>query len=66
MTFNSIQFLIFFPVVTLLYFVLPNRFRWTHRIRFPQSAQKRHKARTPKHSQKTENAVMPVRLLPGR
>ena len=28
MTFNSIQFLIFFPVVTILYFVLPNRFRW--------------------------------------
>ena len=28
MTFNSIQFLIFFPVVTLLYFLLPQRFRW--------------------------------------
>ena len=28
MTFNSIQFLIFFPVVTVLYFVLPQRFRW--------------------------------------
>ena len=28
MLFNSFQFLIFFPVVTLLFFVLPYRFRW--------------------------------------
>lgn len=28
MLFNSIQFLIFFPVVTLLYYLLPHRFRW--------------------------------------
>lgn len=28
MIFNSIDFLIFFPVVTLLYFVLPHRVRW--------------------------------------
>ena len=28
MLFNSVQFLIFFPVVTLLYFALPHRFRW--------------------------------------
>jgi alginate O-acetyltransferase complex protein AlgI len=28
MLFNSIQFLIFFPIVTILYFVLPHRFRW--------------------------------------
>ena len=28
MLFNSIPFLIFFPVVTLLYFMLPYRFRW--------------------------------------
>jgi len=28
MLFNSIQFLIFFPTVTILYFVLPYRFRW--------------------------------------
>ena len=28
MTFNSLEFLIFFPVVTVLYFLLPNRFRW--------------------------------------
>jgi D-alanyl-lipoteichoic acid acyltransferase DltB (MBOAT superfamily) len=28
MTFNSVQFLIFFPVVTVLYFALPNKFRW--------------------------------------
>jgi alginate O-acetyltransferase complex protein AlgI len=28
MLFNSIDFLIFFPVVTALYFVLPHRFRW--------------------------------------
>lgn len=28
MTFNSIEFLIFFPVVTILFFLLPHRFRW--------------------------------------
>ncbi|MCE3227908.1 MAG: putative rane protein involved in D-alanine export [Bacteroidetes bacterium] len=28
MLFNSFNFLIFFPVVTLLYFVLPHRLRW--------------------------------------
>lgn len=28
MLFNSLQFLIFFPVVTFLYFMLPYRFRW--------------------------------------
>lgn len=28
MLFNSLSFLIFFPVVTILYFVLPHRFRW--------------------------------------
>ena len=28
MSFNSIDFLIFFPVVTALYFLLPHRFRW--------------------------------------
>ncbi len=28
MLFNSLQFLLFFPVVTILYFVLPFRFRW--------------------------------------
>ena len=28
MTFNSLEFLIFFPVVTVLYFLLPSRFRW--------------------------------------
>jgi alginate O-acetyltransferase complex protein AlgI len=26
--FNSIEFLIFFPVVTILYFVLPHKYRW--------------------------------------
>jgi D-alanyl-lipoteichoic acid acyltransferase DltB (MBOAT superfamily) len=30
MLFNSIEFLIFFPVVTLLYFLLPHRWRWLH------------------------------------
>ena len=30
MLFNSYQFLIFFPVVTILYFLLPHRFRWVH------------------------------------
>lgn len=30
MLFNSLEFLIFFPVVTLLYFLLPYRFRWLH------------------------------------
>ena len=28
MLFNSLQFLLFFPAVTLLYFTLPHRFRW--------------------------------------
>lgn len=28
MLFNSIHFLIFFPVVTVLYFLIPHRFRW--------------------------------------
>ena len=28
MLFNSFEFLIFFPVVTVLFFVLPHRFRW--------------------------------------
>lgn len=28
MTFNSIQFLIFYPIVALLYFLLPKRLRW--------------------------------------
>lgn len=30
MLFNSFQFLIFFPVVTTVYFLLPHRFRWFH------------------------------------
>lgn len=30
MLFNSFQFLIFFPVVTALYFILPHRWRWLH------------------------------------
>lgn len=29
MIFNSIEFLIFYPVVLLLYFLLPKKFRWT-------------------------------------
>ena len=28
MLFNSLEFLIFFPVVTLLYFIIPHKFRW--------------------------------------
>jgi len=28
MLFNSLSFLVFFPVVTLLYFMLPHKFRW--------------------------------------
>ena len=28
MTFNSIQFLIYFPIVSVIYFLLPFRFRW--------------------------------------
>ena len=28
MLFNSLKFLLFFPVVTLMYFALPHRFRW--------------------------------------
>jgi len=30
MLFNSFEFLIFFPLVTILYFLLPHRFRWIH------------------------------------
>ena len=30
MLFNSLSFALFFPVVTLLYFALPQRFRWVH------------------------------------
>ncbi|GMU93722.1 MAG: O-acyltransferase [Candidatus Hydrogenedentota bacterium] len=28
MTFNSVQYLVFFPIVATLYFLLPHRFRW--------------------------------------
>src|SRR5579883_2474046 len=30
MLFNSLQFFIFFPVVTLIYFLLPHKVRWLH------------------------------------
>lgn len=30
MLFNSFKFLVFFPVVTIIYFILPFRFRWFH------------------------------------
>ncbi len=30
MLFNSFQFLLFFPIVTLIYFILPHKFRWFH------------------------------------
>jgi alginate O-acetyltransferase complex protein AlgI len=30
MLFNSFEFLIYFPIVTLLFFVLPQRLRWIH------------------------------------
>ncbi len=30
MLFNSLAFLIFFPIVTLLFYVLPHKFRWMH------------------------------------
>jgi alginate O-acetyltransferase complex protein AlgI len=30
MLFNSFQFLIFFPVVTLIFFLLPHKYRWFH------------------------------------
>jgi alginate O-acetyltransferase complex protein AlgI len=30
MLFNSFQFLVFFPVVTLIYFLLPHKYRWLH------------------------------------
>ncbi|MBS3132143.1 MBOAT family protein [Candidatus Woesearchaeota archaeon] len=29
MLFNSLHFLVFFPIVTLIYFSIPHRFRWT-------------------------------------
>ena len=30
MLFNSFEFLVFFPVVTLMYFLLPHKYRWLH------------------------------------
>ena len=30
MLFNSIEFLLFFPLVTFLFYVMPHRFRWIH------------------------------------
>ncbi|PJJ60012.1 MBOAT family O-acyltransferase [Hymenobacter chitinivorans] len=30
MLFNSFEFLVFFPLVTILFFLLPHRFRWLH------------------------------------
>ena len=30
MLFNSIEFLVFFVVVTTLYFILPHKYRWFH------------------------------------
>ena len=30
MLFNSIEFIVFFPVVTILYFLIPHQFRWAH------------------------------------
>lgn len=30
MLFNSFEFLLFFPIVTLLYFLLPHQWRWLH------------------------------------
>src|SRR4051812_11614096 len=30
MLFNSIEFLFFFPIVTILYYLLPHKFRWLH------------------------------------
>src|SRR5215469_16635397 len=30
MLFNSIQFLLFFPIVTVIYFLLPHKYRWLH------------------------------------
>ncbi|MCW3083816.1 MAG: poly(beta-D-mannuronate) O-acetylase [Bacteroidetes bacterium] len=30
MLFNSFEFLLFFPLVTLLYFLLPHKYRWFH------------------------------------
>ena len=30
MLFNSFDFLIFFPLVTVIYFLLPHKFRWFH------------------------------------
>jgi alginate O-acetyltransferase complex protein AlgI len=30
MLFNSLSFLVFFPITTIIYFALPHRFRWVH------------------------------------
>src|SRR6478672_8774545 len=30
MLFNSFEFLLFFPIVTFIYFLLPHKYRWVH------------------------------------
>jgi alginate O-acetyltransferase complex protein AlgI len=30
MLFNSIEFLLFFPIVSILYYILPHKYRWLH------------------------------------
>ena len=30
MVFNSFSFLLFFPLVTIIYFLLPHKYRWLH------------------------------------
>ena len=30
MLFNSFEFLLFFPIITILYFLLPHKYRWFH------------------------------------
>ena len=30
MLFNSFEFILFFPFVTIIYFLLPHKFRWVH------------------------------------
>ena len=30
MLFNSFEFLLFFPIVTVIFFLLPHKIRWAH------------------------------------
>ena len=41
MLFNSLEFLVFFPLVTAAYFLCPHRFRWALLLAASSSAQRK-------------------------